>query len=51
MKFVKIYSLRIYTAEDVVCGDEPFYRALLEECRRQKIAGGTLVRAEEGYGA
>ena len=51
MKFVKIYSLRIYTAEDGVCGGAPFYRALLEECRRQKIAGGTLVRAEEGYGA
>ena len=49
MKFVKLWSLKIFTAEDVVCGDKPFYRCILEEAREQDIAGGTLIRAEEGY--
>lgn len=50
MKFVKLWSLKIFSAEDVVCGDKPFYRCILEEAREQDIAGGTLIRAEEGYG-
>jgi PII-like signaling protein len=50
MKFIKLCSMKIYTAEDVVCGDVPFYRAVLNECYRLKIAGGTLIRADEGYG-
>ena len=27
MKFVKLYELKIFTAEDVQCGDEPFFKA------------------------
>lgn len=50
MKFVKLYELKIYTAEDVLCEDEPFYKALFKEARRLGIGGGTLVRADAGYG-
>ncbi len=50
MKFIKLYELKIYTAEDVLCGDEPFYKALFKEARRLGLGGGTLIRANEGYG-
>ena len=43
MKFVKLYELKIFTAEDVLCGDEPFYKAVFKE-------GGTLIRADAGFG-
>ena len=50
MKFVKFYELKIFTAEDVLCGDEPFYKALFKEARRLGLGGGTLIRADAGYG-
>ena len=50
MKFVKLYELKIFTAEDVLCGDEPFYKALFKEARRLGLAGGTMIRADAGYG-
>jgi len=50
MKFIKLYELKIYTAEDVLCGDEPFYKALFKEARRLGLGGGTMIRADAGYG-
>ena len=50
MKFVKLYELKIFTAEDVLCGDEPFYKAVFKEARRLGLGGGTLIRADAGYG-
>ena len=50
MKFVKLYELKIFTAEDVMCGDEPFYKAVFIEARRLGLGGGTLIRADAGYG-
>lgn len=50
MKFIKLYELKIYTAEDVMCGDEPFYKALFREARRLGLGGGTMVRADAGFG-
>ena len=50
MKFIKLYELKIFTAEDVLCGDEPFYKALFKEARRLGLGGGTMVRADAGYG-
>ena len=50
MDFRKICFLKVYTAEDVVCEEQPFYKALLDEARRFKIAGATVIRGEEGYG-
>jgi len=50
MKFVKLYELKIFTAEDVLCGDEPFFKALFREARRLGLGGGTLIRADAGYG-
>ena len=51
MEFIKLYALKIYTAEDVLCGDEPFYKTVLHEARRLQLGGGTLLRGDEGYGA
>ena len=50
MKFIKLYELKIFTAEDVLCGDEPFYKALFKEARRLGLGGGTMIRADAGYG-
>lgn len=50
MKFVKLYELKIFTAEDVTCGDEPFYKAVFKEARRLGLGGGTMVRADAGFG-
>ncbi len=50
MNFVKLYELKIFTAEDVQCGDEPFFKAVFKEARRLGLGGGTMVRADAGYG-
>lgn len=50
MEFIKLHALKIYTAEDVMCGDEPFYKAVMHEARRLQLGGGTLFRGDEGYG-
>ena len=50
MNFVKLYELKIFTAEDVQCGDEPFYKALFKEARRLGLGGGTMIRADAGFG-
>ena len=50
MKFIKLYELKIFTAEDVLCEDEPFYKALFKEARRLGLGGGTMIRADAGYG-
>ena len=50
MKFVKLYELKIFTAEDVTCDDEPFYKAVFKEARRLGLGGGTMVRADAGFG-
>ncbi|MBQ9635286.1 MAG: DUF190 domain-containing protein, partial [Acidaminococcaceae bacterium] len=50
MKFIKLYELKIFTAEDVLCGEEPFYKALFKEARRLGLGGGTMIRADAGYG-
>ena len=50
MKFIKLYELKIFTAEDVQCGDEPFFKAVFKEARRLGLGGGTMVRADAGYG-
>ncbi|WP_339829369.1 DUF190 domain-containing protein [Phascolarctobacterium sp.] len=41
--------LKIYTGEDVIVGDEPLYRTILDEARKLKIAGATVIKGIEGY--
>ena len=41
--------LKIYTGEDVIVGNDPLYRTILEEARRLKIAGATVIKGIEGY--
>ena len=50
MEFVKLAMLRIYTAEDVVYDERPLYKGILEEAKRLKLAGGTMIKADAGYG-
>ena len=43
--------LRIYFGEDDKWKDKPLYRAIVEKCRELDIAGATVFRGIEGYGA
>ena len=43
--------LRIYFGEDDTWKDKPLYRAIVEKCRELDIAGATVFRGIEGYGA
>ncbi len=50
MEFVKLVKLTIFTAEDVMYEDKPLYEAIIEEAQKQKLAGGTVFKADYGYG-
>jgi uncharacterized protein len=43
--------LRIYFGENDKWKDKPLYRAIVERCRALDIAGATVFRGIEGYGA
>jgi uncharacterized protein len=43
--------LRIHFGEDDQWKDKPLYRAIVEKCRELDIAGATVFRGIEGYGA
>ena len=43
--------LRIHFGEDDKWEEKPLYRAIVEKCRELDIAGATVFRGIEGYGA
>jgi PII-like signaling protein len=43
--------LRIHFGEDDKWHDKPLYQAIVEKCRELDIAGATVFRGIEGYGA
>jgi uncharacterized protein len=43
--------LRIHFGEDDQWQGQPLYRAIVEKCRALDIAGATVLRGVEGYGA
>ena len=43
--------LRIHFGEDDKWHDKPLYLAIVEKCRELDIAGATVFRGIEGYGA
>lgn len=43
--------LRVYFGEDDKWQGKPLYRAIVEKCRELDIAGATVYRGVEGYGA
>ena len=43
--------LRIYFGEDDRWNDRPLYEAIVQKCRQLDIAGATVYRGFEGYGA
>ena len=43
--------LRIHFGEDDKWKGEPLYRAIVKKCREMDIAGATVFRGIEGYGA
>ncbi|MBR5790170.1 MAG: DUF190 domain-containing protein [Phascolarctobacterium sp.] len=49
LEFKKITFLKVYTGEDVMLDDKPLYKAIIEEARRLKLAGGTVMKGIEGY--
>lgn len=48
-EFRKITFLKVYTGEDVMLGDEPLYKAIIAKAREIGLAGGTVMKAIEGY--
>ena len=47
----KAKMLRIHFGEDDKWNDKPLYRAIVEKCRELDLAGATVFRGIEGYGA
>jgi len=47
----KAKMLRIHFGEDDKWNEKPLYRAIVEKCRELDIAGATVFRGIEGYGA
>jgi hypothetical protein len=43
--------VRIYVGEDDRWHGQPLHQAIVEEARRQDLAGATVYRGIEGYGA
>jgi PII-like signaling protein len=47
----KARMLRIHFGEDDKWHNKPLYQAIVEKCRELDIAGATVFRGIEGYGA
>ena len=47
----KAQMVRIHFGEDDKCKENPLYQAIVEKCRELDIAGATVFRGIEGYGA
>jgi PII-like signaling protein len=47
----KAKMLRIHFGEDDKWKEKPLYQAIVEKCRELDIAGATVLRGIEGYGA
>ena len=47
----KARMLRIHFGEDDKWQNKPLYRAIVEKCKELDIAGATVLRGIEGYGA
>jgi len=47
----KAKMLRIHFGEDDRWKDKPLYQAIVEKCKELDIAGATVLRGIEGYGA
>ena len=47
----KAKMVRIHFGEADKWNDKPLYRAIVEKCRELDIAGATVFRGIEGYGA
>jgi PII-like signaling protein len=47
----KARMLRIHFGEDDKWQNKPLYQAIVEKCRELDIAGATVFRGIEGYGA
>ncbi len=48
-EFRKTTYLKVYTGEDVLYEDIPLYKAILKEAYRLGLAGGTVIKAQEGF--
>ncbi len=51
LEFKKIAMLKIFTGEDIMLGDVPLYKAIINEARALNLAGGTVFKGVGGYAA
>lgn len=51
MELVKVCELSIYTAADIFVNGVSIDKAIIEEAQRCKLAGGTVIKAYEGFGS
>lgn len=42
--------LTIYISEDAMDGDQPLFKAIVQEARAMRIAGATVMHGSAGYG-
>lgn len=45
-----IRRLTIYLSEDAMDGDQPLFKAIVQEARAMHIAGATVIHGSAGYG-
>ena len=51
MECIDVIELTIYTAADVFVNGVPVEKAIIKEAQRCKLAGGTVLKAVEGFGS
>lgn len=51
MEFETTSMLKIYTGEDVICGDKPLYKAIVLKAMELGLAGATVVKCLAGFAA
>lgn len=51
LEFRDVMFVKVYTGEDVILGDKPLYKAIIEEAMRLGLAGGTTFEGTMGFAA
>ena len=49
MEFRKVCKLTIYTGEDVLLDDKPFYKAVVNKTKELGLGGATVVMGKSGF--
>lgn len=49
LEYRDVMFVKVYTAEDVILGDKPLYKAIIDEAMRLGLAGGTAFEGTMGF--